>query len=148
MPRFLENSPNIQSFEKFPKSERLYHPQIPKGIWGISQMPGYLGISQMSILIKNVNAVVSWHQQDTLPRCENRNAENRWFILSIFLYTILKLIYQKAIGFLRLFSSLPYLINNMCDIYLYLYICIFYIWCTMKNTRNPYWMVSMSSYFQ
>ena len=118
MPRFLENSPNIQSFEKFPKSYRLYHPQIPKGIWGISQMPGYLGISQMSFLIKTVNAIVSWHQQDTLTRCENRNAENRWFILSIFIYTILKLIYQKAVGFLRLFASLPYLINNMSDIYL------------------------------
>ena len=81
-------------------------------------MPGYLGISQMSFLIKTVNAIVSWHQQDTLTRCENRNAENRWFILSIFIYTILKLIYQKAVGFLRLFSSLPYLINNMSDIYL------------------------------
>ena len=57
------NSPNTQTFEEFPKYPdirgifwetysviwevskifKLYQPQIPIGIWEISQMPGYLG---------------------------------------------------------------------------------------------------------
>ena len=61
IPRHLGNSPNSQTFEelpkclgfgKFPKYPviweiskilKIYHPQIPIEIWGISQMPGYLG---------------------------------------------------------------------------------------------------------
>ena len=32
---------------------KIYHLEMPKGIWGISQMPGYLGISQMTVYLGN-----------------------------------------------------------------------------------------------
>ena len=61
MPGYLGNLPNSWVSGQFPKclgsweipqisshlrnfqNLKLYHPQIPKGIWGISQMPVYLG---------------------------------------------------------------------------------------------------------
>ena len=52
MPGCLGNFPNTQVLGKFiiypviseiSKILKIYHPQIPIGIWEISQMPGYLG---------------------------------------------------------------------------------------------------------